>query len=254
MSPPSSDGTGAAGVDGARCGSGPATAGADAGFGGGVARGAAGGAAAGPAGGTATASGAPTPRASPVVAGVASAGFEQRRPRRGAGRSLAGRHHPRDLDRARRHRPSRPAGQPAPRVGELPPADRDPPQGDVERPQEHREDEEPRPEIGRRGVGGQVVRPRLRRRLDRPAARRRAERGEVRLVRAEDPVLRGGRRDEPERPPQGRVPRPRLRDPDHVRPGVDLAEIRLVHARRRSATARPPSSSGPASSSRRRVE
>ena len=73
-------------------------------------------------------------------------------------------------------------------------------------------------------------------RLDRAPAGRRPERGEERLVRPEQAVLGGRRRDEAERPPERRRAGPRLRHPDDVRPGVDLAERSPRRRPARSAT------------------
>ena len=84
--------------------------------------------------------------------------------------------------------------------------------------------EQCRPEVGVRVGRLEVVGPGLDRRLDRAPAGRRPERGEERLVRPEQAVLGGGRRDEAERPPERRRAGPRLRHPDDVRPGIDLAE------------------------------
>ena len=140
--------------------------------------------------------------------------------------------------------PAPAAGHPAPRVGQLAPPDRDPPQGDVERPQQQRQDQQHRPEVGV-GVGRlEVVGPRLGRQVDRPPAGRRAERREERLVRAEEPVLGGRRRDEAQRPPERRRAGPRLRDADDVRA---RRRSRRAAPRRRPARpgrARPPASSG----------
>ena len=67
--------------------------------------------------------------------------------------------------------------------------------------------------------------------ISRPPVAPRSD-GEERHVHAEEPVLGRDRLDEPDRPPERRRARAHLRDPDGVRAGVDLAEVRLVDARR----------------------
>ena len=133
---------------------------------------------------------------------------------------------------ARRRRPM--PADPAARRRQLAPPERHPPQGDVERPQQQRQDQQQRPQLGEPVRGGQVVASTgpAAVAIDRPAGRR-PQRGEERLVGAEQPVLGRGRRDQPDRPPERRRPRPRLRDPDGVRARLDLAERRLVDARAR---------------------
>ena len=89
---------------------------------------------------------------------------QDRRP--GAGRPGAVPRGEQALDglRPRRH-PSTadPVGDPAAAVGELAPPERDAPQRDVQRPQQQREHEQPRPQLGELARGLEVVDPRRRR-------------------------------------------------------------------------------------------
>ena len=87
----------------------------------------------------------------------------------------------------------------APPVRELAPPERHPPQRDVERPQQQREDQQQRPQVGEAARGLEVVDPRVGGEGELATAGRGAQRREQRLVRAEQPVLgrRSARRARP---------------------------------------------------------
>ena len=111
--------------------------------------------------------------------------------------------------------------------------ERHPAQGDVERPQEQGQDQQQRPQLGEPVRGGQVMAPRVERcRHDRPAGRG-PQRRQERLVGTQLAVLGRGRGDQPDRSPEWRRPRPRLRHPHRIRARLDLAERRFVDARAR---------------------
>ena len=154
----------------------------------------------------------------------------QCRPRLARPGPAARRQHPFGGGRSRcgRPTPSPDPADPAARRHQLAPPERHPAQGDVERPQEQRQDEEQRPQVGEPVGGGQVVPPRVERRGDDRPAGRRPQRGQERLVGAELPVLGRGLGDQPDRPTERRRARPGLGHPDRVRPRLDLAERRLV--------------------------
>ena len=165
-----------------------------------------------------------------------------RRPHRGPGVACAG------LDplaaqealggrgpRTRGPAPSPDPAHPAARRRELAPPDRHPPQGDVERPQQQREDQQQRPQVGEPVRGGQVVHPRLggASSTDRPpvAARSDARNGSLApsgrysaAVGATSPTVR----------PSGDDPGSRLRHPDRVR--ARRRSRRAVPRRRPGAT------------------
>ena len=153
--------------------------------------------------------------------------------------------------------PSPDPTDPAARRRQLAPAERHPPQGDVERPQEQRQDQQQRPQVGEPVRGGQVVRPRVERASRRPtppvAARSAARNGSLApssrysaAVGATSPTVRPSG-DDP-----GRVWVTRTA----YAPGLDLAERRLVDAGRDLGEARRSrgSRSGPTTLARRRVE
>ena len=117
---------------------------------------------------------------------------------------------------------------PAARRDQLAPPERHPAKGDVERPEQQRQDQQHRPQVGEPVGGRQVVPPRVERGGDDRPAGRRPKRGEERLVGAELPVLGRGLGDQPDRPTERRRARPGLGHPDGVRPRLDLAERRLV--------------------------
>ncbi len=162
----------------------------------------------------------------------------RRRPKRGSRRRAAGpltsceQALTRGGPRGGRTSPTGDPADPSTRGRELATPDGHPPERDVEWPEEERQEEQDGPQVRVAVRGGQVVRPGVERRLHRLAARGRSQAGEERFVRAEEPVLGGGRGDQSDRPPKGRRSGPGLGDPQRIRARIDLAEWRLVDARR----------------------
>ena len=135
--------------------------------------------------------------------------------------------------RRRRPAPATDAADPAARRGQLATTERHPPQGDVERPEQQRQDQQQRPQLGEPVGGRQVVAPRVERgRRSTAAAGGRAERARNGSLAPSMAVLGRRRGDQPDGPPERRRPRPRLGHPDGIGARIDLAERRLVDAGR----------------------
>ena len=120
---------------------------------------------------------------------------------------------------------------PPPPVRQLAAAERHAAQGDVQRPQEQREHEQPWPQLGELAGGLEIVDPDVGGCVDLAAARRGADGGEQRLVGAEQPVLGRRRRDEPERPGERRLAGSLLGDANGIGAAREVRHRRLVHAR-----------------------